>query len=226
MRTIRISSRGCSVTNETYAQSASFSHVRKPITVASMWCRDTSPGRGILRFMSQLSAWTRYAEIREGCVKVIWGALAPRSRNRPNARAVSPERNRWAARRRLDVDKPGRRLWRDACSVERETALHLALASIPNVREHRGLACLDPNFTGSRRAECHGQEGGCPLTSRIRFLVNSRQSAEASIPMAFLPSLSATTAVVPLPTKGSSTVPPRGHVARIGSSTNASGNTA
>src|SRR6267378_3976794 len=53
-----------------------------------------------------------------------------------------------------------------------------------------------------------------PLASRIRSLANSRQSAEASIPMAFLPSLSATTAVVPLPTKGSSTVPPRGHAAR------------
>src|SRR5437870_11955467 len=67
---------------------------------------------------------------------------------------------------------------------------------------------------------------GLPADLQDSFLGELKEIAEASIPMAFLPSLSATTAVVPLPTKGSSTVPPRGHVARIGNSTKASGNTA
>jgi len=41
-------------------------------------------------------------------------------------------------------------------------------------------------------------------------------SAEISIPTDFLPSWNATRLVVPLPVKGSSTIPLSGHVARIG----------
>src|SRR5207249_10315756 len=110
------------------------------------------------------------------------------------------------------------------CTLECIPGSQRERGSAQNCESQRSCRWCDAasTFMVGFNGACRGV-AGCPLASRIRFFVNSRQSAEASIPTAFLPSLSATTTVVPLPTKGSSTVPPRRHVARMGGSTNASG---